>query len=86
MFVILSYDVKVKRVSKVMKTCRKYLSHVQNSVFEGSITEKNLNKLKNEIERIIDKDTDRVSIYEMQSLKYTTKERIGLCCTDNNIF
>ena len=45
MFVILTYDVNVKRVSKVMKTCRKYLSHVQNSVLEGSITEKNLNKL-----------------------------------------
>ena len=85
MFVILTYDINVKRVSKVMKTCRKYLTHEQNSVFEGTITEKNLNKLKKELERIIDTQEDRVSIYELKSLKYTTKERIGLCATDNNI-
>lgn len=85
MFVILTYDVNIKRVSKVMKTCRKYLTHEQNSVFEGSIAERSLNKLKRELERIIDTDADRISIYELQSLKYTTKERIGLCSTDNNI-
>lgn len=85
MFVILTYDVNAKRVSKVMKTCRKYLTHEQNSVFEGVITEKNLNKLKREIERIIDVDSDRVNIYEMQSLKFTMKEKIGLCTRDSNI-
>ena len=85
MFVILTYDVNVKRVSKVMKTCRKYLTHEQNSVFEGNITEKNLNKLKRELERLIDPNADRINIYEMQSLKYTSKERIGLCVRDTNI-
>ena len=35
MYVILTYDVVAKRVSKVMKTCRKYMVHVQKSVFEG---------------------------------------------------
>ena len=35
MYVILTYDVGAKRVSKVMKTCRKYMVHVQKSVFEG---------------------------------------------------
>ena len=34
MFVIVTYDVSSKRVVKVMKTCRKYLTHVQKSVFE----------------------------------------------------
>ncbi len=85
MFVILTYDVNTKRVSKVMKTCRKYLTHEQNSVFEGTITERNLNKLKNEIKKIIDLEADRVSIYELQSLKYTSKERIGYHVTDSNI-
>ena len=85
MFVILTYDVNTKRVNKVMKICRKYLSHEQNSVFEGVITEKNLNRLKRELERFIDVETDRISIYEMQTLKYTTKERIDLCIKDSNI-
>lgn len=42
MFVILTYDVKAKRDTKVMKVCRKYLTHDQKSVFEGMITEKKL--------------------------------------------
>ena len=48
MFVIVTYDVAQKRVTKTMKICRKYLTHVQNSVFEGMITEGKLNKLKPE--------------------------------------
>ena len=34
MFVILVYDVGEKRVAKVLKICRKYLTWVQNSVLE----------------------------------------------------
>jgi CRISPR-associated protein Cas2 len=30
MFVIVTYDISAKRVSKVMKVCRKYLTHVQS--------------------------------------------------------
>lgn len=85
MFVILTYDVNVKRVTKVMKTCRKYLTHEQNSVFEGIITEKKLKRLKGELMNIIDPETDCINIYEMQTLRYTTKERIGLCVTDSNV-
>ena len=47
MFVILTYDVNKKRVNKIKKICKKYLVHVQNSVFEGNITDSRLNKLKN---------------------------------------
>lgn len=39
MFVIVTYDVSQKCVTKVMKICRKYLNHIQNSVFEGMITD-----------------------------------------------
>lgn len=53
MFVVLTYDVGVKRVSKVMKACRKYLVHVQKSVFEGSVTEAKLEKMKRELQKII---------------------------------
>ena len=48
MFVILSYDVNKKRVSKAMKICRKYLVHVHESVFEGTLTEAKLKNLKRE--------------------------------------
>ena len=37
MFVILVYDVHVKRVNKMLKLVRRYLVHVQKSVFEGGV-------------------------------------------------
>ena len=43
---ILVYDINEKRVTKVLKTCRKYLYWVQNSVFEGEISPAKLEKLK----------------------------------------
>ena len=52
MFVILTYDVNSKRVGKALKICRKYLSHVQRSVFEGNITEGKLRKLQKELQRV----------------------------------
>ncbi len=86
MFVIISYDVNTKRVGKVMKTCRKYLVHIQKSVFEGSLTEKKLNKLKRELNNIIDVDQDSVCIYCMESAKYTRKEQIGVMVYLKNVF
>ena len=63
MFVVLSYDINQKRVNKVLKICRKYLVHVQKSVFEGTITQSKLNSLKNELENVIDFDNDGICIY-----------------------
>jgi len=48
------YDIGEKRVQKVLKTSRKYLFWVQNSVFEGEITKANYVKLKAELKKIID--------------------------------
>jgi CRISPR-associated protein Cas2 len=42
MFVVLVYEFDVNRVAKALKRCRKYLNWVQNSVFEGEISEVNL--------------------------------------------
>ena len=39
MYVILVYDVDQKRTAKMLKLCRRYLSWIQNSVFEGEISE-----------------------------------------------
>lgn len=85
MFVILSYDINQKRVGKAMKICRKYLVHVQKSVFEGTITEAKLKSLKRELENVIDTEVDSVCIYEMESVKYARKEQIGIIQTFSNI-
>jgi len=45
MYVILVYDCGEKRVGKMLKLCRKYLNWIQNSVFEGEITDVKLKEL-----------------------------------------
>lgn len=54
-----------KRLVKMMKTCRKYLTHVQKSVFEGDITEGKVAMLRKEIELTVDKENDFVIIYSL---------------------
>lgn len=78
MNVILVYDVNEKRVNKVLKTCRKYLHWVQNSVFEGEISEGRLEKLKSELKRIINEDEDSIIIYKFELGWYTKRETIGM--------
>lgn len=45
MYVILVYDFGERRVGKMLKLCRRYLNWIQNSVFEGEISEARLKEL-----------------------------------------
>ncbi|WP_370783330.1 CRISPR-associated endonuclease Cas2 [[Ruminococcus] lactaris] len=84
MFVILVYDVKAKRNNKILKTCRKYLRHVQKSVFEGNLTEAKLKRLKNELKKISNEKEDSIIIYRFETLKYSSKEVLGTYEEDSN--
>jgi CRISPR-associated protein Cas2 len=75
MRVIIVYDINQKRVSKVMKICREYLHHVQNSVFEGDITTANFNQIKDRLLGVID-EVDSVLIYTFRTAMYK-KEVLG---------
>ena len=87
MFVILAYDVDVSRVSKVMKICREYLFHIQNSLFEGDITEAKLIELKQRISEIIG-DDDSVILYEFAFIdsKFYSRTVLGVGKQPTNIF
>jgi len=78
MFVVLVYDVGEKRVARALKTCRKYLTWVQNSVFEGEISEVNLKKLKAELQRVMNEEEDSVIIYTWWTQKYSSREILGV--------
>lgn len=78
MFVIMVYDVNVKRVAKVLKVSRRYLSWVQNSVFEGEITPGKLSALKRELNGIIDDGEDSVLFYTWHFKNYTCRESVGM--------
>lgn len=52
MYVICVYDVNEKTCVKVMKILRKYLFHIQKSVFEGTLTPKQFSVLKEGLNKV----------------------------------
>ncbi|MBD5136026.1 MAG: CRISPR-associated endonuclease Cas2 [Lachnospiraceae bacterium] len=71
------YDVNEKRVQKVFKVCKKYLSHYQNSVFRGDITPSKLISLKQEIKNTINEDEDFVCIIKLLNSGFFGEETLG---------
>jgi CRISPR-associated protein Cas2 len=63
MYLIVVYDIDVKRVSKVCKCLRKWLNWVQNSVFEGEVTEAKLRQIQDALKVIIHPEEDSVLFY-----------------------
>lgn len=61
------YDVNEKRVQKVFKVCKKYLSHFQFSVFRGDITPSKLIELENELQKVIDTEEDFICIIKLMN-------------------
>lgn len=78
MFVIAVYDVGEERVGKCLKTMRKYLTWVQNSVLEGEIEEPGLRKLKNEIAKFLVDSEDSVVFYKFRTKQYYEREELGI--------
>lgn len=66
MYVILVYDMEADRTRLMLKLCRRYLTHVQNSVLEGEISKGNLQQLRGEIEDILIVG-ESVIVYELSS-------------------
>ena len=77
MYVILTYDVRAKRVGKVRKIATQYLRPVQRSVFEGFLSEGRLTRLKKEMKSVILSQEDSIRIYKFQNLQGAETETIG---------
>lgn len=77
MYIIAMYDVGQKRVARMLKLFRRYLNWIQNSVFEGEITEVKLLELKNEALNIMDIETDSLIIFKTRQEKWLDKEIVG---------
>ena len=78
MYCILVYDIGEKRVVKMLKLCRKYLNWIQNSVFEGEISEVQLTRLKHSAKEIMNKKEDSLIIFKSSNRKWLDKEIIGI--------
>lgn len=77
MYVIAVYDVGKKRVNKMLKLMRKYLNWIQNSVFEGEISEVKLLELKCFADKIMKDDVDSLIIFKARQEQWLEKEIIG---------
>lgn len=69
-YMFLYYDIDEKRVQKVFKICKKYLMHVQNSVFRGEITPSATMKLKEELMQVIAGEDEIVFIKLMNQKSF----------------
>ena len=84
MYVILVYDINLENkegqrvLRNVFKTCKKYLVHIQNSVFEGELLESQAIKLKAELDRYIRDDKDGVILFKSRNQRWLEKEFLGM--------
>lgn len=83
MYVILVYDINLenkegqKVLRNVYKICKKYLVHIQNSVFEGELLESQLLKLKSELQTYIRDDKDSVIVFKSRNQRWMEKTFFG---------
>lgn len=82
MYVILVYDIICdekgrKILPKVFKICKKYLVHIQNSVFEGNLSKANSLALQKELDVYIRKDKDSVIMFHTCEERWMNKDFLG---------
>ncbi len=74
---VIVYDVGVERVNKIRIYLKQYLNWVQNSVFEGELTEPEYMKIMNHLKEIIDESLDHVICYKSRDKRYLDTDEIG---------
>ena len=86
MYIILVYDIGEKRVGKMLKLCRRYLNWIQNSVFEGEITNVKLKELIHEAKMIMEEEEDSIIIFKTRQEKWLEKQIICIEKSETNNF
>ena len=77
MYIILVYDVKQQRVGRMLKLCRRYLHWIQNSVFEGEISEVKLAELLAKARTILNEEEDSVILFKSRTQQWLEKQVVG---------
>jgi CRISPR-associated protein Cas2 len=82
MYIILVYDIVMdetgpKVLRKVFKECKKFLVHIQNSVFEGELSDAQLFKLEIMLKKLLRKDRDSLIVFKTRNEKWLQKEFWG---------
>ena len=77
MYYIAVYDVNVDRVGPMLKIFRRYLTWVQNSVFEGELTDAQFDRLQREAAELMEQDEASIIFWGMQDQKFVDRETLG---------
>lgn len=77
MYVLIVYDVSVEQGTKVHKLLKRWLHWRQNSVFEGELTESQIETIKKQLNQIINSDTDSVLFYIARNERWLKREHLG---------
>ncbi len=77
MYVILVYDMKQQRVSRMLKLCRRYLHWIQNSVFEGEISEVKLTEMLTKARTLMNEEEDSLILFKSRTQQWLEKQVVG---------
>jgi CRISPR-associated protein Cas2 len=77
MYVIVVYDIEVERIDAVRHILKQYLTWIQNSAFEGEITQGLLDELRLKIFAVIEKEKDSVIVYTINNPSWLNKQTWG---------
>lgn len=61
----------------MLKLCRQYLNWIQNSVFEGELSEVKLKELLHKARLIMDIEKDSIIVFSSSQEKWLEKQVIG---------
>ena len=77
MYIIVVYDVGEARVGKVCRYLKRYLPRVQNSVFEGELTEAKLASMKAGLSKCLDPTVDSVLLWVLRDARWVDRQIMG---------
>jgi CRISPR-associated protein Cas2 len=77
-YVVIVYDVAVERINGVRRFLRQYLTWIQNSAFEGELSEGELERVRVGLKKLIKEDEDSIIFFVTSSQKWIKKEVLGI--------
>lgn len=75
-YLVVVYDVQADRTQLFLKYLRRYLTHVQHSVFEGELSEGQTEEVTAALESMLEAD-ESVIVYRMSSGRYVDRSVFG---------
>ena len=78
MYIIIVYDINVDRVNYVKSFLRQHLYWIQNSVFEGEVSDSEFQHIYNGLMEIIDEEVDSIIIYKLRMAELLNREVLGI--------